>query len=194
MKTAIMTASLASSIFFSFNSQAMTVDRFQCELTIRDVGTNQSTRETKNFDIARVPLSISPAADIRLTAGQSVESLRFSTSAGTVVANLNFYFKHAVRVDSSGVPLEARQLTCVGLSANYCPKSSKIEICDNATVTCLEPAKPFDVKNGWSPSVLNNGIPGFNEQTLNPSNLTITSSDGTSATVVSSCVHTGTFE
>ena len=125
-------------------------------------------------------------------------SLTIENRKGEFKANLNFYYKHAVRIDANGDPLEARQLTCIGLMGSYCPKSGGgggIQICSDGIVACKEPQNPFDPNNGWSPTGLISGIPTFNEQTLGPATASISDDNGNNVGIVNlSCQYMGSFQ
>lgn len=195
MKTIMLTI---AALVVSSTSHALVADKFKCRLEVKDLGSKTSAKEEKDFFIARLPLSASPAPDVLLTASQTTESLTLDTPKAEFGANLNFYYKHAVRIDANGNPLEARQLTCIGLTGNYCEKSSGgggIHTCSSSMVACMEPQNPFDPNNDWSPTGLIGGIPTFNEQTLGPATATISDDNGNSVGVVNlSCQYMGSFQ
>lgn len=194
MKTIMITV---AALVMSSTSHAVVADKFKCRLEVKDLGSAASAKEEKDFFIARLPLSASPAPDVRLTASQTTESLTLDTPKAQFGANLNFYYKHAVKIDANGTPLEARQLTCIGLTGNYCEKSGGggLQICSSSMVACMEPQNPFDPNNGWSPTGLISGVPTFNEQTLGPATATITDDNGNNVgTVNLSCQYMGSFQ
>lgn len=195
MKTILLTI---AALVMSSTSHALVADKFKCTLEIKDYGSKASTKEDKDFFIARLPLSASPAQDVRLTASQTLETLTLGTTKAEFSANLNFYYKQAVKVDVNGNPLEARQLTCIGLTGNYCEKSGSgggIQYCMTSAIACSEPPNPFDPNNGWSPTRLVDGIPAFNEQTLGPATAIISDDNGKSVGVVNlNCQYMGSFQ
>ncbi|MGZ3746570.1 MAG: hypothetical protein ACXVCD_04490 [Pseudobdellovibrionaceae bacterium] len=191
---------IIATLVVSSISQAIVADRFKCSLEIKDLGSKASTKEEKDFFIARLPMSASPAQDVRLTASQTMETLTLNTPKAEFGANLNFYYKHAVKVDANGNAVEARQFTCIGLSGHYCDKSGKggkdgYQICDSGIVGCIGPKNPFDPNNGWSPTGLVGGEPTFNEQTLGPVTSNISDDGGNRVGVVNlNCQYLGSFQ
>ncbi len=154
----------------SMVSHALVSDGFKCAMEIKDKTSAASTRQKMEFFIARLPLSASPAPDVRLTAGFSYQSLSLETKKAKLGAYLHFYYKHAVKLDANYTPIEARQLTCIDLATSHCPKGhgngdDEIDICKDLSLTsCAEPRDPFDKDNGWARTTLIDGEPSFNEQ------------------------------
>lgn len=72
MKTIMLTI---ATLVLSSTSHALVADKFKCRLEIKDLGSNVSAKEEKDFFIARLPLSASPAPDVRLTASQTTDRL-----------------------------------------------------------------------------------------------------------------------
>lgn len=150
-------------------SHAIVSDGFKCAMEIKDKNSDASTRQKMEFFIARLPLSASPASDVRLTAGMSKQSLSLEIDKATFDANINFYYKHAVRLDANGNPTEARQHTCITISTAYCNKEKGRMpiICKiPGEIMCKEAHDPFGEENGWTTTSLVDGEPVFNEQML----------------------------
>ena len=126
-----------------------------------------------------------------------MERLTLDTAEAKFGANLNFYFKHALRTDSTG-SLEARQLTCIGLTADYCKNSSGsggIITCSQGTVMCKESqASPFDPTSGWATALMSGAGPLFNQNALAPVSRDIKDDSGNIVGVANlNCKHLGTF-
>ncbi len=157
-------------------SQALTTDKFSCTLSVIDLKSKISTKAEKDLFIARLPMSASPSPDVRVTGGHINESLSLNIGAIQLTAQLNFYYKHAVKLGANGQSLEARQLTCMALSGGYCDTSEgdgDYVLCGVNMFVCAEPEDPFEPNNGWTSTVSNNGEPAFNEQTLGPATYNI---------------------
>ena len=182
-------------LFLAHPAHALVADKFHCVLELSDAASKATAKEDREFFVARLPLSASPAPDVRLTAGQTTERLLLDLPTANFGANLNFYYKHALKIDANGNALEARQLTCVGLTGNFCAKDhTGMQICSEATVACMEPPNPFDVKNGWSMTTLFDGVAAFNEQTLGAKATSITNGAGKMVgTVQLNCQFLGTY-
>ncbi len=198
MKNTILTL---VALFIASTSNALVADRFKCSLEIKDFVSKNKSKQDKDFFIARLPVSqitppgVNPTPDIFFTAGRTMERMTLNTSEAKFGANLNFYFKHAVRSDANG-SLEARQLTCIGLTADYCKHDSGngIGLCGESRVTCMESTNPFDPNNGWAPTTMLGPIPAFNEQALAPASRNITDDNGNIVGVVNlSCQYLGSF-
>lgn len=168
----IATALLSMPLF----SQALTTDKFSCTLSVIDLKSKISTKTEKELFMARIPISASPSPDVRVTGSQINESLSLKIGAIQLTAQLNFYYKHAVKLGENGQPLEARQLTCMALSGGYCDTSEgdgDYVLCGINMFVCAEPEDPFEPNNGWTITGLIHGIPSFNEQTLGPATYNI---------------------
>lgn len=194
MKTILLAI---AALVVSSTSHAVIADRFKCTLELKDLGSQISTKEDKDFFIARLPLS--PEENVRLTASQATETLTLQTPKAELTANLNFYYKHAVKIDANGNPLEARQMTCIGLTGDYCEKSrsgdANIGTCSTSMIACLEAEDPFDPNSGWSPTGLIGGRPTFNEQTLGPATTMIDDDNGNIVGSVNlDCRYMGSFQ
>ncbi len=178
-------------------SHALVADKFKCQIELKDTVSHTSAKIDKDFFIARLPLSASPSPDVRLTAGGAIESLALSTPKAKLSANLNFYYKHAVRLDEHGTTLEARQLTCVALTGSYCEKSDDggLTLCGGGLARCFESLNPFDPIKGWSPTALIDGMPKFNEQTFGPATTPIQDKNGNQVGSVNfQCQLLGSFQ
>lgn len=195
MKTILLTLAV---VLLSSTSQAVVADRFNCQVEVKDIESGFSAKQKKDFFIARLPLSASPSPDVRLTASQTTETITLDTPKAEMGANLNFYYKHAVRIDGNGTPVEARQMTCIGLSMNYCEKAGgpgNIRDCSKGSIACFESPDPFDPNFGWSPARLVDDVPTFNEQTLAPVSATMMDENRNIIVVANmSCQYTGTFQ
>lgn len=198
MKTTILTL---IALCLASTSNALVADRFKCSLEIKDFASKNTSKLDKDFFIARLPVSqitppgANPAPDIVFTAGQTMERMTLNTPEAKFGANFNFYFKHAVRSGANG-SLEARQLTCIGLSADYCKYGSGngIGLCSEFTVACMESTNPFDPNNGWAQTTMFGPIPTFNEQALAPASRNVTDDNGNIVGVVNlSCQYLGSF-
>ena len=196
MKKTILTLVV---LFIASTSNALVADRFKCSLEIKDFNSRNTSKQDKEFFIARLPTSpilppsVNPNPNVRLTAGQTTERMTLDTPEAKFGANLNFYFKHAVRSDANG-SLEARQLTCIGLSTDYCKHGSGLKLCSERTVRCMEPTNPFDPNNGWDQTTMFGPIPSFNEQALAPISRNITDDNRNIVGVVNlSCQYLGSF-
>ena len=198
MKTTLLTL---IALCIASTSNALVADRFKCSLEIKDLVSNNTSKQDKDFFIARLPVSqitppgVNPIADVVFTAGRTMERMTLNTPEAKFGASLNFYFKHAVRSDANG-PVEARQLTCIGLTADYCKKGSGngIGLCGESTVACLESSNPFDPNKGWAQTSLFAGVPVFNEQTLAPTSRNITDDSGNIVGLVNlACQYLGSY-
>ena len=175
-------------------SHAVLSDKFKCTFEIKDLISKVSSKVDKEFFVARLPLSASPSPDIRLTAGQVSERFTLNTPQAEFGANLNFYYKHAIKNDANGKITDARQLTCVGLVGDYCEKSSGLHLCGSGTVSCKEPQDPFDQINGWTQTTFLGLIPMFNQQTLAPRTTNIHDDNGNNVGVVNlTCQYMGSY-
>jgi len=179
-------------------SQAIVADRFKCAFELKDKLSKVSTRQQREFYIARLPLNASPAPDIRLTAGLKDERLVMETESAEYNFNINFYYNHAIKIDNVGHALEARQMTCLTNSYSYCPKwSDSFESCRNpGHTTCQFPRDPFNDESGWLRVPIIEGEPGFSEQTLGGETFnSVTDSKGVEvATFKTSCQYMGTYQ
>ncbi|MGZ3775179.1 MAG: hypothetical protein ACXVCN_15750 [Bdellovibrio sp.] len=181
---------------FSGASQALVSDHFLCTLKIEDFVSKESTEQQQDLFITRIPLNSSPAADVRITAGQTTTALTLDTRNAVVTANVNFYYKHAVKTDASGNLLEARQTTCVGITGHYCETSKEDphHSCATSSIACLVSQDPFNPLTGWGSVSIIDGIPTFNEKGLGLATATL-SNNGVQAGIISfDCKYAGTYQ
>ena len=188
-------------LLLASTSHALVADRFKCSIEIKDLISENTSKQDKDFFIARLPVShvtppgTNPPSDMIFTVGRTTERMTLDTPNATFGANLNFYFKHVVRSNPDG-SVEARQRTCVGLTGDYCKRGRDNHIghCSDMQVACMESSNPFDPNVGWAPTSVVAGIPTFNEQTLAPATRNITDSDGkTVGTVNLACKFLGSY-
>lgn len=179
-------------------SQALTTDKFSCTLSVTDLKSKISTKTEKELFMARIPMSTGTSSPVQFTESHIYESLVLDLGSIQLSGELNFYFKHAIKMGSNGQPSEARQLTCMGLAGSYCDKSKgdgDYVICSRSYLTCAEPADPFETNNGWAITDLINGIPLFNEQTLGPATYNISNDSGVVVGVANViCRYKGTYQ
>lgn len=177
-------------------SHALISDRFSCKIKIIDTVTSTSSEQQQDFFVARLPMSASPSPNIRLTTGQSKMRLSLDSPKAILSANVNFYYKHAVRLDEIGVPVEARQMSCVGLLGGYCSKhGGDMKLCGEGQVGCMDSFDPFDPVKGWSPTSLVENMPIFNERALGPMLAVINDDAGTEVGKINfECKYQGTFQ
>jgi hypothetical protein len=173
-------------------SHAVVADSFSCKLEIQDKKGHETSQEFK-FQMMRLPLSTSPAPDVRMT-GSSME---FRHSLNTpdfgLYANLTFYYNHAMKIDGTGKVLEARQKTCMALSVTACSKKDDLNMCSNSTFACM-PTPPFDPVKGWGKVGLIGGVPTFQERDLSSTTAEIQDQDGTVVgTAILNCEFKGTY-
>jgi hypothetical protein len=163
---------------------AALVDKFKCTIELSDFVTKNSSKVDKEFFIARLPFYSNQPQNVKFTMGQSSEQLTLNTANGVLSTNLNFYYKFAVMNENNAASSEARQLTCLGLSGDYCEKSGNsstppgLQICSKGVVSCKEPQNPFDQINGWTPTYFSGSLPMFNQQTLNSTIVMIKDNNG----------------
>jgi hypothetical protein len=194
MKKTILTM---LALFMTSQSNALIADKFKCSFEIKDLKMNNISKQDKEFFIARLPQLQNTDPGISLTIGQTIERLTLNTAEAKFGANLNFYFKHALRTDLTG-SLEARQLTCIGLTTDYCKNSTGsggIIACSQGTVMCRESqASPFDPNNGWATALMSGAGPLFNQNALAPVSRDIKDDSGNIVGVANlNCQHLGTF-
>ena len=164
---------LALTLLASSQAHALATDKFQCRIVVAEDKSGASMSQSQDFFVARLPLSASPAPDVRLTAGTQYSETNLETENGKITTTLNMYYKHAVRLDSAANPVDARQLTCVSLTTNYCPKSKipngnndDLEMCSILSSACLDSEDPFGDNDDWVKVSIIGGQPMFDERTL----------------------------
>ncbi len=178
-------------------SYAVVADKFTCSIELKDFATKLSTKQDKDFFIARLPLAASPSPDVRMTAGKAFDNLTFNVGKGEYNATVNFFYKHALRMDEHGVPVEARQLTCVAPYGTYCDKSEGEGpfLCNSAALMCMDSDKPFDPEKGWSPTPLSGDTPAFNDKAIAATSQNIKDENGhTVGQLNVDCRFKGTFQ
>ncbi len=150
-------------------SHALVSDRFNCKLKVTDFESKVSSEQSQDFFVTRLPLSRSSAPNVRFTAGQTQSRLELGAPKAVLTANVNFYYKHAVKLDGAGKVIDARQVTCVAVSGGYCSKyGGGLNLCIDSQVACAENPEqdPFDLVNGWNPTSAFQGVPSFNDRGL----------------------------
>lgn len=200
MKTLLPVLAL---IFVSSASHALVADRFTCTLKISDITSPVPVyaEQTQDFFIARIPM-YDPNSNVRMTTSSAKTRLELNTPKALFSANVNFYYKHATKVDSAGRIIDARQFSCMGLAGGYCPKSSsngtppgEITACMDGEVSCMEYPDPFHPIDGWNYTSIIGNIPGFNQRALGPVSATIKNDVGQDVGVISfDCKLQGTFQ
>ncbi|MFS4460701.1 hypothetical protein [Bdellovibrio sp. HCB2-146] len=181
-------------LLFASSAQALEADRFECKVTLKDYETNQVVEQVQEFDMARQSLSASPSPDVRMTAARTTMQASLERKDTIVKTNIAFYYKHAVKLDATGKPVDARQFACVGISLGKCTKhgSPKCGDSDTPQVICKEPRDPFDSATGWTPTKLIDGVPMFTDR--GSGDATAETTDGTSRVVtIFSCKYKGTY-
>jgi len=229
MKTILPAALLAAlSLTISYSAHAVVTDRFECQVQLTETDTGESMYQSLGFDLSRLP-SVPPGSPIPLVLspdhptpipdnpGNSLPpSVRWtSASIGgsglvrmenndrVITANLTFDYMHAVKYDSSGRAIDARQGTCLNLDANWCLKAPSsnapggpITMCGSLSLACGVPMDPFDPSSGWSVVRLApNGTPTFDERTLVPHVASILDDENVvHGTATFSCQYKGTYQ
>ncbi len=196
MKKTLVTFILISA---AATANALVADKFKCSMELTDFNSSIKSKQEKEFFIARLPELQSTPTDIQYTTSSIQERMSLDTTQATLGANLNFYYTHAVRNDSHG-QLEARQFTCVGLTADYCSRAGSgqgghgIVTCSSSSVRCMQPALPFDPNLGWTPTALLGTIPAFNTQDLvSIIDAIVDKNNNVVGKVDLNCQHLGTF-
>ncbi|MNL08597.1 hypothetical protein D3C87_1293240 [compost metagenome] len=155
-------------LLFASSAQALQADRFECTVSLKDYDTNQVVEHVQEFDMARISLSASPAPDIRLTGSRTSMRLSLDLPNAVVNSDVVFYYKHAVRLDDSLKPVDARQFACVAIGMRRCAKPAGTDPncydTEIPQVVCKEPKNPFDPLSGWTPTSLIGGVPMFNDR------------------------------
>lgn len=187
-------------MILSSTSLAVVTDQFRCEMEIQDLKTGERTKSIQEFDVSRILADFTMSQDIDITAASTSSSLELDSKVATINAQLTFKYNHAVRRDGQNRPLEARQVSCIDLSGNYCKKSpsadDEIKLCGALSVQCGwdQNQDPFGPKSSWSPVPLVNGTPLFSIESLNPRNLSFSDETGTIAVATLRCTHRGTLK
>jgi len=152
-----------------FCANAIVADSFTCTITAKDQTTGDTDYQNINFQLARMPLSYSPASDVRLTTGATTFSSTFNTQKNEITTNVNMYYSHATKVDAAGQVIDARQYTCLTITSDACSKGTgdDYKICGTSLSNCMTSSKdPFDPVGGWSKVGIISDVPTFKEQSL----------------------------
>ena len=149
---------LIPSLLLTAAAQALPADRFQCEMTLERPPTGESTTQIQDFFIARLPAKPGADPSIQMTVGTTSVQMKQTTPQIITMAKATLYYKHAVRLDAQGNPVDARQLTCLNLSIDSC-KAQRAGECGTLETTCVESPNPFDPVNGWRKVGLANNTP-----------------------------------
>lgn len=175
------------------HAQALVADRLKCTMQVTEVGSSSSAKMEREFVVVRLPLSGSPDPDVLFTGGSGKESVRLRTHRGDYTGNLNIHYQHALKVDEQGRAVEARQMTCLFVSGNFC--ESNADLCVSTEVICGHRGNPFDPIYGWTQTALFDGVPAFNERSLFPLAKEIRDRAGRMVgRVEASCQFLGTFQ
>lgn len=167
MKKALLILTLLLSVR---NAHALIADQFSCEIQISEIGTTQTTKQSMEFSIARVPQVNSPI-EVNLTKARFDGSLQTSTKERSIHTSISLYYHHAAQTDQIGQTIDARQTSCIVVTADYCDhraqKPGDMQICSTSKGACALPTKPFDPVHGWpSVSIAPDGTPMFDEKSL----------------------------
>lgn len=179
MKTILlMTAILISAA----QARAVVADKFKCDLSVSETG-GESIQQSFEFDLSRVPRSASPSKDVRLTSASGHGAVQLDNKAGVIHAYFSLDYSHAVKFNSAGYSLAARQTTCFLLTADWCDHvpsptdGSETASCATSVSACYQSNDPFDPRQGWTVVGLTpDGTALFDEKSLIP--LTATFKDG----------------
>lgn len=183
----------------SQGAHAIVADKFVCQISITD-GDGRSMQQKTDLFIARLPLSSSPSPDVRLTAATHLTTAELETPQAKTRANLKIDYTHAVKIDSNGHAMQAKQHSCITLTVNICPKrnGSGVQLCQDMMLACFQPDDPFgsDPMQGWTTvGITPDGTPSFDEQRPISYAETVTDDTGAHrATVVASCQYRGTYQ
>jgi hypothetical protein len=161
---------IGMALLLAGQAHALISDKFKCSLELKDNPSGQTLRQDQEFFVARLPLSASSSPQVRMTAGEIHSDAKLNMSDGQLSGGLGLYYKHALKLDASGNPLEARQTTCLTVSGTFCEfsgsRSSTPHSCGSMVSACLEPSDPFDPNYGWDQVALIEGFPTFHEKPM----------------------------
>jgi len=153
-----------------FCANALIADSFSCTLTVIDNTTGDKSEQNYNFQLGRLPLSYSPASDIRLTGSSMTFSNTFNTKNHEISTNVNFYYKHATKLDGNGHVIDARQESCLTISSDACTKGSgnELKICGSSLGACMTSIErdPFNPLSNWAKVGFIDDVPMYNENAL----------------------------
>lgn len=167
--TKIKMALVATNIVAPAASHAVVIDRLHCDISLQDLTSGAIASESQTIGIVRMPLNTSPSPDIRMTGGLGSFNLKIKDGRRSIDVSLNPTYQHAIKYDSNGKPIAARQGgICWNLSYNFCTESSspgQPNSCVPLSSSCIsEPpgSTPFDPVNGWDPvPFISENVPAF---------------------------------
>lgn len=179
----------------SANAQAVVADSFKCQIQITEKDNlEESMKQDFVFYLVRFPLSASPAPNVRLTAAFADGRAEMRNNLRTITANLTFDYQHGTKLDSLGQVVEARQKTCLALTADWCAEGNGS--CSETKFNCLSSIDPFNPTQGWS--VVNfaaDGTPFFDQKTLIPYSITFKDAMGVDrGTATVTCEYKGSYQ
>jgi len=176
-----------------FVSHAVTADSFECSMTVKDDLTGESNTQSSSFQIARMPLSESPAPDVRLTAGQIKFNGSLVDKSRFLTASYGVTYNQAIRLDPTGHEIDPRQTACVTFDTSACTISSTR--CLGISTACGMYENPYDPKYGWAPVPFAGGVPAFSDKILTPVTKDIEDENQKKVgTATVSCHYTGTYQ
>lgn len=179
-------------ILAAAEAQALAADRFACTFEIKDLASEATVKQEHDFFIARIPMPKDPHSDIQITSGRTNANLTLLTKDYTIKANLNFFYKHAMRT-INGVA-EARQFQCIGIAGGYCETRGN-QPCFDKHVSCLETHEPFDPEHGWMSTSVFGGVPAYNERNLATVSQEIVRDSGEKVGLINfTCKYQGTYQ
>lgn len=143
-------------------SQAIVADRFLCETRLTNESNSEMFVQRSEFSVARLPLSYSPAPNVRLTVGQLNLSQAFEGANDEYVDfNTNISYTHAVRLDASGTAVQAKEYLCAFINVGNC--SPKDPTCSSPKGACnIAGDDPFNTNNPnpiWADTQIVDGTP-----------------------------------
>lgn len=181
-------------------SHAVIADKITCSLTVTNKNTGTKVEQSANFFVGRLPMSASPAPDVRMTMGIANQALNAMVDDFKVSVNVGLSYRHAMKIDSSNNVVAAAQQSCVDTQSTICPKATGPDPvgCAAATVMCVGNSQddPFNGSPFWKPVSVVDNVPYFVQYPLTDTLTTIL--DGptvpTTFEVATSCVYWGTYE
>lgn len=180
----IMSLLLAATI----NAHAIVADTFNCKLEVTENESGESTKQSFDLSLARLPAPLQvpptsppvlPDPNVSSTTASSFFKFKTENSKREINADVSLFYSHAVKLDSSGKVVDARQHTCFTLATGYCKKPTVpqepvapgepvlIGSCMMNSVFCFSP-DPFDPVHGWPITTHSDGIADFDANALNP--------------------------
>lgn len=171
-------------------SQALVTDKLNCSLQIKHVETGSVFKQSGEGYFARLPMSMSPAPDRRMTGASVKQALSTMIDGYKLDLEVGRKYRHAMKVDASGGVVQAVQTNCTTMNLSLTGSHTSAA----AASICVETpadADPFDAKWGWDPVDVINGIPGFSQRDWN-AGIQIVTEDATFV-VDTSCWYGGTY-